>query len=114
MGAVRLITGLLDTQVVLWTLAADERLRAWLGAAIDRDPTAFGVSDVCLWEIAIKRSTGKLRVPDDLPQVVAEVGFRKCRSRAGRSGPRGSCRSITAIRLTAFWWLKRGISGLRS
>lgn len=77
MGAVRVITGLLDTQVVLWALAGDERLPVWLGEEIDRDPTAFGVSDVCLWEIAIKRSTGKLRVPDDLPQVVAEVGFKQ-------------------------------------
>jgi PIN domain nuclease of toxin-antitoxin system len=71
------ITGLLDTQVVLWALAADERLPAWLGEEIDRDPGAFGVSEVCLWEIAIKRSTRKLRVPDELPQVVAEVGFQQ-------------------------------------
>jgi PIN domain nuclease of toxin-antitoxin system len=77
MGAVLLIRGLLDTQVLLWALAADERLPAWLGEAIDRDPAAFGVSDVCLWEIAIKRSTGKLRAPDDLPLVVTAVGFRQ-------------------------------------
>jgi PIN domain nuclease of toxin-antitoxin system len=30
-----------------------------------------------LWEIAIKRSTGKLRTPDDLPQVVANFGFHE-------------------------------------
>jgi PIN domain nuclease of toxin-antitoxin system len=35
------------------------------------------VSDVCLWEIAIKRSTGKLCTPDDLPFVVADVGFHQ-------------------------------------
>jgi len=27
------------------------------------------------WEIAIKRSSGKLRTPDDLPQIVAELCF---------------------------------------
>jgi len=71
------ITGLLDTQVLLWAFAADDRLPAWLGEDIDRDPASFGVSDVCLWEIAIKRSTGKLRTPEDLPQVVADVGFHQ-------------------------------------
>jgi PIN domain nuclease of toxin-antitoxin system len=77
MGPVRVITGLLDTQVLLWALAADERLPVWLGEEINRDAASFGVSDVSLWEIAIKRSTGKLRAPDDLPDVVADVGFRQ-------------------------------------
>lgn len=72
-----MIKGLLDTQVLLWAFAADDRLPAWLGEDIDRDPASFGVSDVCLWEIAIKRSTGKLRTPEDLPQVVADVGFHQ-------------------------------------
>jgi PIN domain nuclease of toxin-antitoxin system len=70
------ITGLLDTQALLWIFAGDDRLPVWLGHDIDRDPTSYGVSDVCLWEIAIKRSTGKLRTPDTLPQVIADVGFQ--------------------------------------
>jgi PIN domain nuclease of toxin-antitoxin system len=70
------ITGLLDTQVLLWTFAADDRLPKWLGEDIDSEPASFGVSDVCLWEIAIKRSTGKLRTPDDLPQIVSDFGFQ--------------------------------------
>lgn len=77
MAAVLVIAGLLDTQVLLWALAADDRLPAWLGEQVDRDASSFGVSDVSLWEIAIKRSTGKLRVPDDLPDVVADVGFHR-------------------------------------
>lgn len=72
-----MIAGLLDTQVLLWALAGDERLPQRWAADIDRGPAAFGVSDVCLWEIAIKRSTGRLRAPDDLPEVVAEVGFHQ-------------------------------------
>ena len=77
MGPIRVIAGLLDTQVLLWALSADERLPAWLGEAVSRDAASFGVSDVSLWEIAIKRSTGKLRAPDDLPDVVADVGFHQ-------------------------------------
>ena len=75
MGPVRVIAGLLDTHPLLWALAADERLPRWLTEDLDEDPTAFGVSDVCLWEIAIKRSTGKLRTPGDLPQIIADLGF---------------------------------------
>jgi len=69
------IAGLLDTHPLLWALAGDDRLPTWLSEGIAGDPTTFGVSDVCLWEIAIKRSTGRLRTPDDLPRIVAELGF---------------------------------------
>ena len=72
-----MIAGLLDTHPLLWALTADERLPAWLSDDIERDATTFGVSDASLWEIAIKRSVGKLRSPDDLPQVVAELGFHQ-------------------------------------
>jgi PIN domain nuclease of toxin-antitoxin system len=71
------IAGLLDTQPLLWALAADERLPAWLGEEINRSPASFGVSDVSLWEIAIKCSTGKLRAPEHLPRLVLELGFHE-------------------------------------
>jgi PIN domain nuclease of toxin-antitoxin system len=71
------IAGLLDTHPLLWALADDDRIPAWLREDIGADPTRFGVSDACLWEIAIKRSTGKLRTPDDLPRIVADLGFHQ-------------------------------------
>ena len=40
-----------------------------------RPSASFGVSDVCLWEIAIKRSLGKLTAPDDLPDRIIDEGF---------------------------------------
>lgn len=72
-----MIAGLLDTHPLLWALADDERLPASLRNDIERDATRFGVSDVSLWEIAIKRSTGKLRSPGDLPRIVADLGFHQ-------------------------------------
>ncbi len=66
---------LLDTQPLLWALADDPRLPAAIAERIRAEPEGYGVSDVCLWEIAIKRSIGKLRVPDDLPRAIAEIGF---------------------------------------
>jgi PIN domain nuclease of toxin-antitoxin system len=71
------IAALLDTHPLLWALAGDDRLPTWLGDEINRDPATLGVSDVCLWEIAIKCSTGKLRAPDDLPEIVTELGFAR-------------------------------------
>lgn len=75
MGAVYLITALLDTQPLLWALAGDPRLPQGIAEEIDSRPDRFGVSDVSLWEMAIKRSVGKIHVPDDLPQVIVNLGF---------------------------------------
>lgn len=68
---------LLDTHPLLWALAGDGRLPAWLAEELDDDPSRFGVSDVTIWEIGIKRSTGKLEVPDDLPQIVEAFRFSR-------------------------------------
>jgi PIN domain nuclease of toxin-antitoxin system len=79
------IVGLLDTHVLLWTLADDKRLPPWLRRELDQDPARFGVSDVSLWEIAIKRSLGRLRTPDDLPRVVADLGFHQVAITCGQA-----------------------------
>lgn len=76
MGPVHVSTPLLDTHPLLWALGDDARLPGWLREELARDPSAFGVSDVCLWEIAIKHSTGKLRVPPDLPGLLESRGFQ--------------------------------------
>ena len=68
-------THLLDTHPLLWALAEHADLPDSLAVAIDADPSQFLVSDVTLWEIAIKQATGKLQVPDYLPEIVAELGF---------------------------------------
>ncbi len=66
---------LLDTHPLLWALAEHPHLPDSLAAAIDADPSRFLVSDVSLWEIAIKRSTAKLEVPDYIPEIIADLGF---------------------------------------
>lgn len=72
-----MIDRLLDTHALLWALAGDPRLPASIGEALDADPTCFGVSDASFWEIAVKRSAGKLVVPADLPQVVDLLGLAR-------------------------------------
>ncbi len=66
---------LVDTHVLLWALAADPRLSAGVRRAI-RDPANdVFVSAASAWEIAIKRSLGKLQAPDDLEE---QLGSQPC------------------------------------
>jgi PIN domain nuclease of toxin-antitoxin system len=66
---------LLDTHIVLWSLADDPNLRPAVRAAME-GAEALYVSAVSVWEIAVKRALGKLRAPDDLPDVLARTGVR--------------------------------------
>lgn len=66
---------LLDTHAVLWALSGDPRLPGSLADQLNAAPGQFLVSDVTFWEIAVKRSTGKLDVPDNLPALVSDLGF---------------------------------------
>jgi PIN domain nuclease of toxin-antitoxin system len=66
---------LVDTHVLLWWLAGDPSLSAGAEAEIADPENEPLVSVASLWEIAIKRSLGKLTAPDDLPARIVEQGF---------------------------------------
>ena len=66
---------LLDTHALLWWLSDDDRLSVSTRASI-RDPERLVyVSAVTVWEIAIKRTLGKLEAPGDLLDAIGESGF---------------------------------------
>jgi PIN domain nuclease of toxin-antitoxin system len=66
---------LVDTHVLLWWLADDAALSPVAREAI-ADPTNEPlVSTASVWEIAVKRSLGKLAAPDDLPERISDAGF---------------------------------------
>lgn len=66
---------LLDTRVLLWALNEPERLSNAARRAL-ADPAQCHVSAVVLFEIALKRPTGKITAPDDLPERLAELGLK--------------------------------------
>ena len=66
---------LLDTHAVLWLLNGDERVPEWLRIVTKECDHELIVSDVSLWEIAIKSSLGRLDVPDDLPSHLDAAGI---------------------------------------
>jgi PIN domain nuclease of toxin-antitoxin system len=66
---------LLDTHILLWWLADDERLST---AARDAVNVAAEVrfSTASVWEIAIKRALGRLEVPEDYLEAVDASDIR--------------------------------------
>ncbi len=66
---------LLDTHVLLWSLAGDDRLGDRAVDLIEDGRNVVYVSAASIWEISIKRSLGKLRVPGDVPTEVDAASF---------------------------------------
>ena len=68
---------LLDTHVILWWLADDPALKSDARGAISEASNLVHVSAVSLWEIVIKHSLGKLRLPKDWARVLMGEPFRQ-------------------------------------
>lgn len=60
---------------MLWWLNDDSALSATAREALADPATEPLVSTASLWEIAIKRSLGKLSPPDELPERISDEGF---------------------------------------
>ena len=78
---------LLDTHLLLWWLDASPSLSAQASETI-RDPenTVF-VSAVSLWEIWLKQSLGKLRLPVDFTERLAAEPFESLPLTASHTRP---------------------------
>ena len=66
---------LLDTHVFLWWDRRDPGLNTDARAAIEDPRNDVFVSAASVWEIAIKRSLGKLTMPADFAEAVAASGL---------------------------------------
>ncbi|GIJ27216.1 twitching motility protein PilT [Micromonospora qiuiae] len=69
------MTLLLDTHVVIWWLTDDPGLSPEIKHRLDHEPDVF-VSAATIWEIAIKQAIGKIKEPENLPELVRGSGFR--------------------------------------
>lgn len=67
---------LLDTHALLWAIGDPERLHEAARLALDDVRNEILVSAASVWEIGIKRATGKLTVPDDLGPHLAAANIR--------------------------------------
>lgn len=66
---------LLDTHALIWALEGGEQLSAVARGLVEALDNEVLVSSVSAWEIAIKRSLGKLDAPRELTAAVADAGF---------------------------------------
>jgi PIN domain nuclease of toxin-antitoxin system len=67
---------LLDTHVALWWVSDDERLSEEAARHITDDTNQLLLSAAVVWEIAVKRSLGKLAVPDEYLPLLLDAGVR--------------------------------------
>ena len=65
---------LLDTHAALWWLSDDERFGDAAATAIADGSNQVLLSAAVVWEVAIKRSLGKLEAPDDLAPTLLGAG----------------------------------------
>jgi PIN domain nuclease of toxin-antitoxin system len=70
------MTLLLDTHVLLWWLDDPKRLSKEAKQSIQDGSNAVFVSAAVAWEIAIKRSLGKLKTPGDFEAALEANRFR--------------------------------------
>ena len=67
---------LLDTHAALWWLADDERLGADAARQLADNSNRVLLSAAVVWEVAIKRSLGKLNAPPDLAPKLLGAGVQ--------------------------------------
>jgi PIN domain nuclease of toxin-antitoxin system len=67
---------LLDTNVAVWLLLGDrERVSPEAVEALENERNEVAVSAASVWEIAIKRSLGKLTIADNWATTLWRLGF---------------------------------------
>lgn len=66
---------LLDTHALLWSVGDTDRLSSTARDVLSAGVVPAYVSVASIWEIAIKRASGKLKVPHDLLEKVAAARF---------------------------------------
>ncbi|HYI12206.1 MAG TPA: type II toxin-antitoxin system VapC family toxin [Thermoanaerobaculia bacterium] len=77
---------LLDTHILLWWVMADRRLSKALAGIIASPENDVAVSAASLWEIAIKRTLGRIEVDlEELLSSMTEDGFTELPLRFGHS-----------------------------
>jgi len=64
---------LLDTHALIWFAEADIQLSPKAKIAIELPTNSVFVSKVCLWEMAIKFSIGKLAISKSLSEVIQQI-----------------------------------------
>jgi PIN domain nuclease of toxin-antitoxin system len=67
---------LVDTNVIVWLLLGDRtQVSEAARLALEDERNGIAVSAATVWEIAVKRSVGKLTIEDGWSRALARIGF---------------------------------------
>ena len=66
---------LLDTHILLWWLGNEPKLSPQISAVISNPENTIFVSAATVWEMSIKKSLGKLSVPNNLREKLKDNNF---------------------------------------
>jgi PIN domain nuclease of toxin-antitoxin system len=66
---------LLDTHVLIWWLAGDKNILPRVRDQIAHPDNEIFISIASAWEIAIKKTSGRLKAPDDLAEQIERHAF---------------------------------------
>lgn len=67
---------LLDTHTLIWALAKPEKLSNKIVKLISNVNNLVFVSIASLWELQIKKSLGKIILPNDFPILLQDSGYK--------------------------------------
>jgi PIN domain nuclease of toxin-antitoxin system len=67
---------LLDTHAALWWLSGDERFGEQAAHQLTDETNQVLLSAAVVWEVAVKRSLGKLDAPEDLAPTLLGAGVQ--------------------------------------
>lgn len=94
---------LLDTHAALWWLDGDARFGRSAARALTDEANQVLLSAAVVWEVAVKRSLGRLEAPDDLAPTLLRAGARPLPVTLAHAAGVERCRGIIATRSTACW-----------
>lgn len=66
---------LLDTHIILWWLSDIKKITPKVRRIIEDKNNAIYISSVSFWEMAIKKSIGRLTYPTDILPILSQEGF---------------------------------------
>lgn len=67
---------LLDTHIILWWLTNPKQIAAKASKIISDKKNDIFISSVSLWEMAIKKSLGRLTLPRNITEILQAEGFQ--------------------------------------
>ena len=67
---------LLDTHIVLWWLTTPEKINKKAQKIIKDKSNVIYISSASIWEMAIKKSIGRLTLPHNLLEMIAIQSFK--------------------------------------